>query len=556
MSLTKKIKQLVASAIISSTFIMPVQAEEVDNPNKKVKAGVYGTNESIGLNFKLEDKVNNLLYTIKLDEYLTKSSFNLKENSLKLVYLTKNHFIALKTGINGKTGLLKDSLFTKLQFGTRQKQHKLNYHAGFIYLRAPNIIYFNKDFPLNRANTPNILGLNAEIDYHPIINTHIGNLSFNINSLISLFYQPYSKIELFNTDTETSRNFLIRTKGLGEPAVFAFSHWKTLFDIILNTKYLNIGLNNNVDIASTIIHDHNLLLEYDYKSLIRLQYKFGARFFHNIYTDTSKDSIIKQTFWNYGNRIDLISTMDAILALPYGFRVKGYTELNHSNANLNRYVVSLTKIFKGWNIEAYGMYDGLRQFFSVGVNLNINLDNNDYINPDEYDNWHYPITDNLYPDITTSMHDPKLLHTIYGNTIDEAVKKIHTYQDLSRFLSFFAYRDVKYGFESVEKVYATGSSNCEGLNGSLIPYILKNTFGLEAGYAPVIQPGFYHVIAWAKTKSGTYDIWNYESYYHTNEKDLRKAIEKVYPGAFITRDGALPVTEKVRKLLEERLYNE
>jgi hypothetical protein len=514
----------------------------LDDP-QSFKFDVYSIDDALGLNLKLERENGDIIREVSLDSRIHDTGINFDEITFKLVKLTDNYFFGAKGGLYAPTELLEGAIFSKLQFGTRPSKHDFNYLVGFMFLRAPNISYQN-------SLESNIICLNAALNYSPMISFKNFLLKFNVDSNISLFWQPFFSDGLEAVPQESRR--IIFKKGVGDPAILAFSHWKTDFDIIFETQHVNAGLINDVDLASTIIHNHRLFTKVKYK-MLNVDYSFGARFFHNFYTDVTERG---QALWNYGGRTDLISLVNLNVDLPWDLSLKGYLEFNHSNNDLNRYLATLTKNLGKWDFELYSMYDNYRDTFSVGIMVSFGFEKKEKLDPEDYDRWYYP-TEGIKPSTVGFLGGfaDEPLHAVYGPTLEDAIKKIHNYNDLSMFVRHFKYERVDYGFESPEEVYAKGGSNCEGVNGSLIPYVLKRSLGLKSGYAPLIEPGFYHVIGWAMNERGTYDLWDYGTCYETGETDLKRAIEKTFPGAIITRDGAMPVVEKVRKLLEERLYD-
>jgi len=159
------------------------------------------------------------------------------------------------------------------------------------------------------------------------------------------------------------------------------------------------------------------------------------------------------------------------------------------------------------------------------------------------------------PNIAGLYDSASTLHSKFGNTLEEAVSKIHSEQDLSNLATYILWQAHKGTFSAREE-YEKGFGTCRDTNGNLLPYIEKAAFDYKNVYAVSIRgPFISHVIVVIESKENKFNIRNYDSYYETNAPTAQAAIDKVFPGACIYGDGTTSTSvQTIRDAVERPLW--
>lgn len=162
------------------------------------------------------------------------------------------------------------------------------------------------------------------------------------------------------------------------------------------------------------------------------------------------------------------------------------------------------------------------------------------------------------PDITY-LSMPSLAYkdpTAFGPTLNDAISKIHSEQDLSRLESYFVQKDHD-GTFSAEEEYNLGYGVCRDTNGNLMPYIESKAFNYKS-VRPVTLRGAYvsHVVVLIETKDSKFDIRNYDQFYSINAPTAKDAVNQVFPGEYIGDDGTrTTAVTAVNNAVERPLYD-
>lgn len=160
-----------------------------------------------------------------------------------------------------------------------------------------------------------------------------------------------------------------------------------------------------------------------------------------------------------------------------------------------------------------------------------------------------------YPNYTYSAGE---LHSLFGPTLEDAVAyvKTHGEQGLSDLIAHIKYYDHDGTFSAKEE-YEKGYGVCRDTNGNLIPYIESRAFNYRQVYAVILIGSFInHATTIIQDETGKFDIRDYQYYYDLNADTPQKAVDAVYPGAYIYGDGSVAGSvSKVRGAVERPLYD-
>ncbi len=321
---------------------------------------------------------------------------------------------------------------------------------------------------------------------------------------------------------------------------FPFSHIKAGLGADILTKYFDPGLefvyggNFNPDIGSFYITPKIAFHNGENK----INYEFEMNFIPN----------------HFGPILaNFKSNISTFLMSPFGLYFKGDFNINHSQLNDINFIMALGYALKDGNFEVfYNNKDDI-----LGLSFSTQLDRD--INTEDYTikKFHKiskPASPDIYGTWIKDAGDSSLIHSVWGEGIDDAVEKIHSEEDLSLYLSYFKWDEEDYT-EDAEEIHDSGKGICQNLNGILAPEIARKAFGYECWGRGIRGPYMGHVVMVIKKKNGKYDLRDYWNYYEFNADSEEEAIEMFYPGVSMYGGGKRsPTAKKVIEAVERGLF--
>lgn len=218
------------------------------------------------------------------------------------------------------------------------------------------------------------------------------------------------------------------------------------------------------------------------------------------------------------------------------------------------------KFKQGGNLELYfnsrfNPADG-SQNNVLGVQYSTNLDTS--IKRESQARYDFNGTTRSNPTLDTYnvASDLTALHNAWGNTLEEALTKMHSENDISQLLSLIQYKVHPDGYFTAKQEYEqTDWGDCEDTNGNLGVVLEKALNKYKNVYSPGLRGAFNsHAAIILETQEGKYNIRSFEKYWELNAPTAQAALSQVFPGAYIyddaTRSTAVTVINNAVESME------
>ncbi|MFH1637400.1 MAG: hypothetical protein ABIB71_03175 [Candidatus Woesearchaeota archaeon] len=498
--------------------------------------GHYSKNLIIGANFEVGSTHNNLAL--------------LKASNLKAGYMNHKGFIGLQGGMISPNEQLVQTKFAKLQAGTTPGKRDSNFLASFIFMNSPKLAIDSIN-RMTERHPYNLVGLSLRylLGKEKVIDDNwkfIINMDSVVTGFLNVAQGDYLNWVLENSTFNAT---------LGDPSGYTLSHWFTKMEwIFQHESGVGIGLYNDVDIAALLEHNHGLMARVRTDKL-NLDFILGARLSHSMYIDDVGHDY--KTFF-YKHNDDLFARVNLSWLISNNAYFKAYADMNFTS-DFYRAIGIFGVKANDFNIEAKVSYDNYFGGLVAMVGLSWNFDkSNKLIDPKE-ERFYTEEIESMKPTfsrVTSPEKNPERLHEHYGPTFEDALKKINSLEDALDYMSHFhvSLDNMVYSFYDVsaEEIHQLGEGHCEMLGGVMWVELLEHLGYDDVSYTIIVGAGINHVIA--RAKDGTVVIADYGNVFVTGEKNLERAVMKVYPEAFIIDGRRTPTAEHIMNITEKPMF--
>ncbi len=456
----------------------------------------------------------------------------------------KNFYAGFSYGDLSTETLLQDSDIMKVQAGLRPFDW-LDFSMTGAKINMPNTSVDFSALGYGKFETP--LTLYA-IGWNADLGEKFDFKSFSFFPWLSVIGSKYY------ADPQETQDFinLIGTSEYDSGSMaYPFDHLNVKGGLELGTKYFDLSYMGTFDgqfynpspfnltnMIGASLHDESrkASLECDISLITKPNYsidEFIAPTRNELQFDVSAFALFKNGFYLKGKASELMDFL-----APDQFTV----------------VAGIGEKFNGGNLEFY--YNSQNNVF--GIQYSTQLDTSMNRESRLRNNFHNS-TVNANPPYLHYPDSPDLaaLHAQFGDTLEEAISKIHSEQDLSRLISCISQKDHDGTFSAQEEYEIYGYGVCRDINGNLSPYIESRAFNYKNVYAVGLRgPFIAHAVVVIETQQGKFNLRNYADYYILNAPTAQAAVDSVFPGDYIYGDGTVSSSvSSVRTAVESPIYD-
>jgi len=467
--------------------------------------------------------------------------------------------------LSNEATLLRDAGLWKGEIGTRDLLGFLTTSLFAAKTTMPNMASIWANYFMNSSDSFTPLDLTSyggELKLNPKFD--INGFGINPSAFISRIYSTSSAK---NTQGISARvndpNDKLALKVDDSSYAWAFQPTNLGVGLGFSFRRFNVGYNVEDQIDTGLVNQGGYDGTTNLKQEINAGYK-GKNL-------TLEYLLTINNYTNYmGPTVNVFdSNINAMIKLPANLYLKAMVDINHKFLDESNVIGAVgysdpksqtnLEVFYNWQDKTVGISFSTKSLESL-------FDRDVYSNPEKN-------FINQSPAEATSIGwepnfpgDVQSLHAEWGNTLQDAIAKIkadsrgdyHTaINEIAKLESHILYQNHEGTFTASEE-YNTGYGVCRDTNGQLLPALINGSLG-NKGYSAWGRnlDGSYlmHDVTVIQKPNGKYDLMQYNIYYETNADTEVKAIDSVFPGAYIIGGGQYsPAAQAVIDALQESVW--